>query len=98
MVRLKVETLIQASPETCFDLARDMSVHAQTMAHTGERIVSSPNGRLLALGDEVTFEAIHFGIRQRLTAKIVKFERPAAFTDRMIKGAFRSLEHEHRFE
>lgn len=97
MVRLTVDTLIHAPIELCFDLARDMGAHAKSLANTGEKIVSCPPSGLLELGDEVTFEAKHLGIRQRLTAKIVQYERPVLFTDEMLSGAFKSLRHEHKF-
>jgi ligand-binding SRPBCC domain-containing protein len=94
---IRVETHISASPQRCFDLARDLKVHTATTGKTQERIVSGPD-RLLELGDEVTFEAQHLGIRQRLTARIVAFDPPHSFTDEMVKGAFRRLRHEHRFQ
>ena len=98
MVRLAVETLIHAPISLCFDLARDMNCHAESMAKSKERIVSCPPGGLLVLGDEVTFEAVHLGIKQRLTSRIVEYDRPNRFTDQMVKGAFKSLRHEHRFK
>ena len=52
---------------------------------------------LLELGDEVTWEARHLGIRQRLTARISRFERPVLFEDVMVRGAFASLRHVHEF-
>jgi ligand-binding SRPBCC domain-containing protein len=52
---------------------------------------------MLKLDDQVTFEAKHLGIRRRLTAQIVQFEPPNLFTDKMLKGAFKSLNHEHHF-
>ena len=67
------------------------------MRKSGERIVAAPESGILALGDEVTFEAKHFGIRQRLTSRIVEFDRPSSFTDQMQKGAFKSLRHRHEF-
>ena len=67
------------------------------MAETGEKIVACPPGGLLELNDEVTFEAKHFGIRQRLTSKIVEFDPPHSFTDQMVSGAFKSVRHEHKF-
>jgi ligand-binding SRPBCC domain-containing protein len=97
MVRVSYSILIAASPERCFDLARDMAVHVQTLGKTGERIVAGKSDGLLELGDEVTFEGTHFGVRQRLSAKIVAFDRPQSFTDQMTKGAFRSLTHTHSF-
>lgn len=97
MPQIRVETFIEAPQQLCFDLARDMRVHAQTMRHTRERIVEGPAG-LLQLGDTVIFEAKHFGVKQRLTAKIVEMKEPESFTDQMVQGAFKSLTHVHRFE
>ncbi len=48
--------------------------------------------------DEFLIElAIHFGIRQRLTAKVTIMEKPHKFVDVMIKGAFQSFVHIHEF-
>ena len=52
---------------------------------------------LLGPGDVVTFEAVHFGVRQRLTSKIVEFDRPNRFVDEMVQGVFASLRHVHEF-
>lgn len=68
------------------------------MRRSRERIIQAPESGVLELGDEVTFEAIHFGIRQRLTSRIVEFDRPYSFTDQMQKGAFKSLRHRHEFK
>jgi ligand-binding SRPBCC domain-containing protein len=46
----------------------------------------------------LTWEATHFGIRQQLTVEITKFNRPYFFEDKMLKGAFKSMQHEHYFE
>lgn len=95
---VQVQTLIHASQQTCFDLARDVEAHLRTTASTNEKIVGGKSEGLLELGDEVTFEARHPGVKQRLSAKIVAFDPPHSFTDQMTKGAFASLVHEHRFE
>jgi ligand-binding SRPBCC domain-containing protein len=95
---IRVETVIRAPIERCFDLARDPDLHARSVAQTGERVVSRTGAGLLGLGDVVTFEARHFGIRQRLTARITRFEPPHLFEDRMVRGAFRSVRHLHAFE
>jgi ligand-binding SRPBCC domain-containing protein len=52
---------------------------------------------LLELGDEVTWEARHLGVRQRLTVRVSRLERPALFEDVMVRGAFASLRHVHEF-
>jgi ligand-binding SRPBCC domain-containing protein len=52
---------------------------------------------MMRLGDIVTWEAVHFGIKQHLTSKITAYERPRHFTDEMVKGIFRKLHHTHEF-
>jgi ligand-binding SRPBCC domain-containing protein len=59
--------------------------------------VGGKTSGLLELGDIVTFEAVHLGVRQRLTSRIVEFDRPTRFVDEMVSGAFASLRHEHAF-
>ncbi|MEO6167628.1 MAG: SRPBCC family protein [Chitinophagales bacterium] len=46
----------------------------------------------------VTWRAKHFGIFQKLTVKITSFNYPGFFEDTLIKGVFKSMRHEHRFE
>jgi ligand-binding SRPBCC domain-containing protein len=94
---ITTEIEIAAPPEVCFDLARDMNAHAASTASTKERIVECPEGGMLELGDEVEFEANHFGVRQRLRSKIVEYDRPRRFVDQMQKGAFARLKHVHEF-
>jgi ligand-binding SRPBCC domain-containing protein len=97
MTTIIVETRISAPIEVCFDLARDVDAHVKTSSATGERAVGGRTSGLLELGDVVTFEAVHFGIRQRLTSRIVEFDRPKRFVDEMVKGAFARLRHTHEF-
>ncbi len=97
MTTIVVETRIAAPIEVCFDLARDVDAHIKTSSSTNERAVGGKTSGLLELGDVVTFEAVHFGIRQRLTSRIVEFDRPRRFVDEMVKGAFASLRHVHEF-
>lgn len=95
---IRIETVIRAPIVSCFDLARDPDLHARSVAQTGERVVRRTGTGLLGLGDVVTFEARHFGVRQRLTARITRFEPPRVFEDQMLRGAFRSFTHVHAFE
>lgn len=98
MPTIVLETHIGATPQRCFDLARDVSVHCATVAFTEERalppgVVSGP----LSLGDLVIFEARHLGVRQQLHVRIVRMEPPHLFADEMSRGAFKSLHHLHEF-
>lgn len=97
MAEIQVVTWIAASPDVCFDLARDVEAHAGSLAHTGERVTARPEHALLRLGDEVELEGRHLGVRQRLRARIEAFDRPHHFQDVMVRGAFRSFVHDHTF-
>ena len=97
MSTFRLETFILASREACFDAARDMRLHAESAAATGERIVDAPASGLLEFGDEVEFEGRHFGISFRLRSKIVEYDRPARFVDEMQRGPFARLRHVHEF-
>jgi ligand-binding SRPBCC domain-containing protein len=98
MATIRLETYIAASPERVFDMTRDIAAHARTTAGTQERVVAAPEGGMLTLGDEVTFEAVHLGVRQRLTARVVEYDRPRRFVDEMTRGAFARLRHTHAFQ
>ena len=97
MPEFVLETSINASPETCFDLMRDVRLHTQTTAHTGEKAVAGVTDSKIGLGQTVTFVGTHFGFRQRLTVRVVEFERPLLFVDEMTDGNFRSFRHIHEF-
>lgn len=92
-----IQTFIKAPPEICFDAARDVETHCRTTAWTCERVVGGKTRGLLEIGDVVTFSAVHFGIRQNLTAEIVTFVQPEWFIDEMQEGAFERLWHGHEF-
>ena len=95
---IKVETRIAAPCARCFDLAREVEAHEASVAGTGDRAVGGVTTGLLGLGDVVTWEATHFGVRQRLTARIVVFEPPRRFVDVLVRGAFHAFTHTHEFK
>lgn len=94
---LRLFTSIAAPPDRVFDIARSVDVHQTSLTHTNERAVGGVTSGLMALGDEVTWEARHFGITQRLTVRITSFERPIQFQDIMVAGAFKRMIHDHEF-
>jgi ligand-binding SRPBCC domain-containing protein len=98
MARFRIVTEIAAPIEMCFDLARDIDFHTRSLGDTGERAVAGRTSGLIGLGESVTWEARHLGVRQRLTAEVTVVERPTYFRDVMTRGAFRSFAHDHRFE
>jgi ligand-binding SRPBCC domain-containing protein len=98
MPLITIETSIQAPIELCFDLARDIDLHLETTVHIRERAVAGITTGLIGLGESVTFEARHFGVKQRLTVRITEFQRPYHFVDEMTAGPFKRLRHLHDFE
>jgi ligand-binding SRPBCC domain-containing protein len=98
MTTITIVTTIRATPERCFDAARDLDLHLDSMAETGERAVAGRTSGLIELGEQVTWEGRHFGIRQRFTSAITTYDRPHHFQDSMVRGAFRSFVHDHYFE
>lgn len=97
MPTIRLQTHIAAPLERVFDLACSVDVHMAGSQRTGERAVGGRMAGLVELGDTVTWEARHLGVRQRLTSRITKVERCALFEDRMVTGAFASMRHAHHF-
>jgi ligand-binding SRPBCC domain-containing protein len=98
MTEIRLETIISAPKEVCFNIARSVHAHLDSLRHTNERVIAGRTSGLFELHDTVTWEAKHFGIRQRLTVQITKMQPYTFFEDAMIKGAFKSMRHEHHFE
>ena len=98
MNTIHLTTEIKASIERCFDLSRDVDAHKLSAKNTREKAIAGRTSGLCELGDTITWEARHFGIRQNLTVEISQFNRPFFFEDKMLRGAFKSMRHEHRFE
>jgi len=97
MSLIRLETYINAPIERCFDLSLSVDLHRHSVAQTHERPVAGVTSGVMKLGDTVTWEAIHFGVKQHLTSKITAYERPYRFTDEMVQGAFQEITHRHEF-
>jgi len=94
---IRLETLIAAPIETCFDMARDVDLHQRSTAASAEKVVAGVTSGRMELGDEVTWEATHFGVRQPLSSRITAFDRPNRFVDEMVRDAFALFRHTHDF-
>jgi len=94
---IHLTTYIHAPISLVFDLSRSIDLHLRSMAVTNERAVGGRINGLIELDEEVTWEAVHFGVRQRLTVRITRFEHPHHFRDTMVQGIFRRFDHDHRF-
>ncbi len=98
VIRFRLETVIHAPIERVYNLARDIDLHARSMAHTNERAVAGRTSGPIGLGETVTWKARHFGVTWSLTSVITVADSPVRFVDEQMRGPFASFRHEHRFE
>ncbi len=98
MPLIEVQTKINADLEVCFDLARSIDFHKESLKHTDEIPIAGKTFGLIELNEWVSWEARHLGFVQHLTTKITDFESPNYFVGEMIFGAFKTLKHEHLFK
>ncbi len=98
MPLIYLETKINSTVEICFDLSRSIDLHQTSTATTKEKAIEGKTSGFISDRETVTWQAIHFGIRQKLTSKITQFQRPFYFRDEQVKGAFKYFIHDHNFE
>jgi len=94
---IHLQTLIRSTPEICFDLSASIDLHTMSTARTEEKAIAGVTSGIIKNGESVTWEARHFGIRQKLTTKLTAYNRPHHFRDEQVKGAFKSFTHDHLF-
>ena len=98
MPQFILSTKIKAPIEVCFDLARSIELHIDSMAHTGEKAIAGVTSGLIGYGETVTWKARHFGVVMTLTSSITELRFPYVFSDEMLEGPFQMMAHKHRFE
>jgi ligand-binding SRPBCC domain-containing protein len=96
--RIELQTVISAPIERCYDLSLSVELHLRSTASTGERVIAGVSSGVLTLGDHVTWEARHLGLKHRLSMTISAADRPRSFRDEMVSGPFRRFVHDHFFE
>jgi ligand-binding SRPBCC domain-containing protein len=92
---IHLNTEIHAPIERVFDLARSIDLHQMSMGHTRERAIDGRTSGLIEVNETVTWEAVHFGTKLRLTSKITVCESPIHLQDVMVAGAFKRFTHDH---
>ena len=95
---IKIKTEIHSDKKKCFDLARSIELHQESLKFSGEKAIAGKTKGLIEYGEWVSWEAKHLGFVQHLTSKITEFDAPNYFVDEMVMGAFKSFRHEHHFE
>ncbi len=97
MPTIKLLTEINSTIEVCFDLSTSIDLHKISTSKTKEQAIAGKTSGLIKLDEFVTWQATHFGFKQKLTSKITAFKRPYYFVDEQLKGPFKSIRHEHIF-
>lgn len=97
MPLIYISTSIKAPIQIVYDLSRSIDFHQESASKSREKAIAGRTSGLIELNETVTWSAVHFGIRQQLTTKITEMESPTYFVDEMVKGAFKSIRHEHHF-
>jgi ligand-binding SRPBCC domain-containing protein len=95
---IQLVTRIKSTLEICFDLSRSIDLHKISTAGTNEVAIAGVTAGLINFHEFVTWQATHFGVRQKLTSMITIFNRPFHFRDEMIEGTFKSIIHDHHFQ
>lgn len=98
MFTITLQTKIRADIHICFDLARSIDLHSISVSNTEEKAIAGRTSGLIKLGETVTWQAKHFGVRQQLTSKITSLQAPYYFVDEQVNGAFKKMYHQHIFQ
>jgi ligand-binding SRPBCC domain-containing protein len=98
MPKIELHTEINSTIDICFDLSRSIDFHLLSVSSTKEKAIAGRTSGLIELNETVTWEATHFGVRQKLTSIISGLEFPIYFKDEQLRGAFKSFSHEHHFK
>ena len=69
MPLIELHTEINADIKTCFDLSRNIDFHKESLKHSNEKAIAGKTFGLIELGEWVTWEAVHFGVKQKLTSE-----------------------------
>ena len=98
MQRIQLETTIAAPPERCFLLSLNIDLHKESTAQTNERAIAGITHGLIGPNETVTWEGRHFGFMLTHETLISNYDRPRHFQDIMLRGMFKSFEHDHFFD
>ncbi len=98
MQTIILETKIAAPVERCFLLSLNIDLHKESTAQTSERAIAGVTHGLIGPNETVTWQARHFGFMLTHETLISKYERPHHFQDIMLRGMFKSFEHDHTFD
>jgi ligand-binding SRPBCC domain-containing protein len=95
---IQLATTIAAPPERCFLLSLNIDLHMESTQPSREVAIAGVTHGIIGAGETVTWRGRHFGLMLTHETLISKYDRPHHFQDIMIRGMFKSFEHDHYFE
>ncbi|WP_129714388.1 SRPBCC family protein [Pedobacter sp. SYP-B3415] len=98
MIRITFRNMIDAEVQVCFDMARNIDLHLESMHDSHETAIRGKTSGLIALGETVTWRARHLGLWFEMTSKITAMQAPGYFRDEMQDGPFARFSHAHLFQ
>ena len=98
MPTLHLTSFIAAPQDIVFDLNRNVSLHKISMEKFKEEPVSGISSGLINKEETVTWKRKHLMKTRFFTSKIIDMKPYETFTDQMVKGDFKSFEHQHFFK
>jgi ligand-binding SRPBCC domain-containing protein len=98
MSTIHVTSFIHAPVERTFDLSRSTSLHKAVLRTYRKGTLEGGSEGLMGLQDKVTFKLNFLGRQRELITKIDILDFPRMFVSTLVRGAFRSLKHEHYFK
>lgn len=95
---LTIETWSSLRPDELMDRSLNIDLHVSSMAESDERAVAGVTSGAIALSEEVSWRARHFGVWWTMTSRITALEPGRRFVDEQVRGPFKRFRHEHLFE
>jgi ligand-binding SRPBCC domain-containing protein len=95
---IKLQTFINAPIEQCFDWARSIDLHLESMQQHKEQAIAGITCGLIGLHETVTWKARHFGLPFKMTVEITEMQHANYFVDQMVRGPFKWFRHYHAFQ
>jgi ligand-binding SRPBCC domain-containing protein len=95
---IQLTTKIAAPPERCFLLSLSIDLHQKSTSQSSERAIAGVTHGLIGPNDTVTWQGKHFGFSLTHETLISRYDRPHHFQDIMLRGMFKSFEHDHYFD
>src|SRR5271170_4885645 len=97
MRHLRAITLINAPIEVCFRSSLNIELEVVAGKDYQVRAIGGVTSGIIGAQDRVTWRTKQFGLWITHTSEITGYEAPVYFQDSMVKGLFRSFQHDHFF-